>query len=228
MQKVLYYLASIAFLLFMAIDANVQAQPIPDKKDYAEEERGDTLLIAQLLSIREKMNKAAKPLFFLHIDVVQATMTVYHLIEEDTGNYFLEEVSTHLVGTPKFKRYPKGFGIITSTERSPFWAPTPGTVMEFKKRGINLEKFRNEQGKIIIPPGHALNYMGPVKMRIRFLEKQAFPKLNRDVYRIHGTLKKDEAKLGTRCSGGCIRTQNEELLRLDELMKGGFIITKYI
>ena len=102
------------------------------------------------------------------------------------------------------------------------------TTAYFKKRGIDFEKFRNNKGRIIIPPGHIFNYMGSIKMRIKFLEKQASSKLDRDVYRIHGTLKEDDPKLGTRCSSGCTRVQNDELLQFDKLMSGGFIIVEYV
>ena len=227
MQKVLCYLMAIIMLFLFEASANAQSPTLSNMEISAEQE-SDSSLIPQLLSIRERMHKTDKPLFFLRIDVINAKMTVYSLIPEGIASYSLEEISTHLVGSPKSKKYPRGFGVITSIQRSPIWAPTPETVKLFKKRGINLEKFRNAKGKIIIPAGHKLNYMGPVKMNIDFLEKQASAKLERDVYRIHGTLQKDEKKLGTRCSGGCIRTQNKELLRLDELMKGGFIVVEYV
>lgn len=230
MHRVLCYcFMSTILLLLGAADINAEPRILFDSNtDLSIRRNNNSPLVAQLLSIQEEMHQTNKLLFFLRIDVIQSTMTAYQLTEDSINNYSLEELSTCLVGTPKSKKYPKGFGVITSIERSPRWAPTPETVRLFKRRGINLEKFRNAKGKIIIPSGHPLNYMGSLKMNIRFLEKQASLKLERNVYRIHGTLKKDEEKLGTRCSGGCIRTQNEELIALDKMMKGGLIIIKYI
>jgi lipoprotein-anchoring transpeptidase ErfK/SrfK len=221
MRKVLYHLASITFLLLLSTAPSLAA-PVCD------EQPTDDILVAKLVSIREKMHKTDKPLFFMRVDVQHSIMTVYRLDEEVGEDFSLERMRTYSVGTPRSKKYPKGLGIITAIERFPIWAPTPETVTQFKKRGIELEKFRNAQGKIIIPAGHHLNYMGPVKMKIKFLEKQADPRFDRDVYRIHGTLKKDERRLGTRCSGGCIRTKNDDLIELDDKIKGGFIVVEYV
>ncbi len=228
MKKINFFLTVAMFLLFGAISTNAKTMEVSDAELSARQTTNDPELVGQLLAIREQLHKENKPLFFMQIDVSNSVMTTYKLTDEEDGTFSLEEISTNIVGTPKSKKYPRGFGFITAVEKNPVWAPTPATVKQFKKHGMDLEKFRNDQGKIIIPAGNVLNYMGPLKMRIKFLEKQAYPELNRDVYRIHGTLKKDERKLGTRCSAGCIRTKNNELLELNEEMKGGFIVVEYI
>lgn len=217
------------FSLFMAISTPTETVAALSENALIKQQAEDLAVIEHLIAIREESKQEEKTLFFMEIDVVQSNMRVYRLVEDtDEETFSLEEISTHRVGTPKSAKYPKGFGIITSVEKDPIWAPTDGTIEQFKKRGTDLEKFRNAQGKVIIPAGNPLNYMGPLKMRIKFLEKQASAELERDIYRIHGTLKKDEPKLGTRCSGGCIRTKNAELLELDKKMKGGFIVIKYV
>lgn len=229
MKKVLRYLATIVLCSLLATTGVHAEATNSSENELLEKQANDTTSIMKLISIREQSNQAGKPLFFMEIDVMHSSMTVYRLVENASEETFsLEEISTHRVGTPKPAKYPKGFGIITAIEKDPIWAPTDGTIEQFKKRGTDLEKFRNAQGKVIIPAGDPLNYMGPLKMRIKFLEKQASAKLQRDIYRIHGTLKKDEAKLGTRCSGGCIRTKNTELLELSKKMKGGFIVIRYV
>jgi hypothetical protein len=228
MRKIFCFLA--IAVVFLLVSTNAQAEPrvIPRDDMSHEEEVADEALINKLLSIRESMRKTDKPLFYMYVDVVNSTMIVYRLIQESGEGYSLEEMSTHLIGSPKSKKYPKGFGFIYSVEKFPIWAPTSDQVKLFKERGTDFEKFRNAQGKVIIPPSHPLNYMGPVKMKIKFFEKQVIAKLDRDVYRIHGTLKKDEKKLGTRCSGGCIRTRNEEIIELDKQTHGGFIIVNFV
>lgn len=230
MKKVLFSLITGSILLLMAIPANTRTSVAceSDAQNKQTDDFVNSALIDKLLSIQVQLKKSDEQIFYLHIDVVKSTMTVFRLVQEDDLTFSLEEMSSHFVGTPKSRIYPKGFGYIYARERNPIWAPTKETVRLFKKRGVNLEKFRNKQGKIIIPAGDRLNYMGPIKMRVKFLEKQTDAKLIRDVYRIHGTLKKDERKLGTRCSGGCIRTQNEELIKLNEKTKGGLIIVQYV
>jgi hypothetical protein len=185
-------------------------------------------LAKEVFELKQRFEAEKSTTYYFHIDVIGARLYVYRLIFGADGTPGLEFVEDLEAGTPQKKLYPKGFGIITKITKRPSWAPTPDTVKEFKKRGINLEQFRNEDGKIIVPSGHKLNYMGEAKMEIRFVTPQKNAKLERNVYRIHGTLPKLEYKLGTRCSSGCIRLRNDKIERVANMTKGAAIIIQYI
>lgn len=190
--------------------------------------RDNTATIQELLKIQNKYRLSKENLYYFEINVLESSMDVYRLVQEKNGMYSLDFISSHRVGTPKVKEYPRGFGLITQVERNPIWAPTPSTVKEFKKRGIDLTHFSNKEGKIIVPAGSPLNYMGPVKMRISFVTPQKSAKTRREVYRIHGILPKLKGKLGTRCSGGCIRVDNDEIKELVRLTRKSSIVVRYI
>ena len=184
-----------------------------------------SLLANELVDIQERFGQSGRNIVYLRIDVLDCSMKRYRVVNGQ-GEPRLVFEEEYVVGTPKTRFYPKGKGIITNIEYRPWWYPTAETVAEFKKRGKHLEKFRDAQGKIAIPPGHRLNFMGPIKMKITFIDPQATAKLGRMVYRIHGNL--DTTKLGTRCSGGCIRMDNHEIKMLAKNAKGKTIIIDYI
>ena len=81
---------------------------------------------------------------------------------------------------------------------------------------------------IVVPAGSSMNFMGAVKMRIFFVTLQKTAKTRRDVYRIHGVLSRYQKLLGTRCSCGCIRIDNEEIKDLANMSKGAAVIVQYI
>ena len=95
------------------------------------------------------------------------------------------------------KKYPVGKGVVTKIEFNPAWYPTPRTRGEFAKKNIFLAEK--------IPAGHKFNYMGSFKIHL----SHSVPGKG-EVFRIHGTRKEDESKIGTRASGGCIRMFNAE------------------
>lgn len=192
----------------------------------------NTELAMKVLSIKEQHLPNKKDIYYLEIDVAEATMDVYRCFVDEDGEPSLEFMDTYLVGTPKVRDYPRGFGVITSVEFNPTWMPTQASVELLMKHGINLYKFRNKDGKVVVPGGNQYNFMGPVKMRIKFVTPQKTAKTRRDVYRVHGILEGREYKklLGTRCSGGCIRVENEQITDLAKKYKkeNSAIILQYI
>ena len=211
------------FILFLV--GLLSSIPLTAKSTELIRDEGD--FAKELIQIKNQYQPKKAGLFYFRINVLQAKMEVFH-VDEIGGLAELELVSTHKVGTPKTKEYPLGIGIITQIEKNPSWHPTPETIDKFEKKGLDLEQFRDSNGKVTIPPNHEMNYMGPVKMFIHFITPQKTARLRRDVYRIHGTLENDRKKLGTRCSGGCIRVANEEIKELRELTRRSTIIIEYI
>ena len=185
----------------------------------------ETSVAQSLVEIQKQAKHQGRQIMYLKIDIHDCSMKRYRVDNiESKPQLVLEE--EYVVGTPKVKEYPHGRGIITEINVHPWWYPTQETVIEFKKRHIDLEKFRNDEGLIAVPPGHRLNFMGSAKMKITFIDKQKTAKLRRSVYRIHGN--NDPTKLGTRCTGGCIRMDNDEVKDLAKDSKGKTVIIDYI
>ena len=194
-----------------------------------ENEVGNDFELAQkVLQIKKLYDEKKENTLYFQVNVLKANMDIYQLSFTEDGAPKLIFVESLLAGTPKFKEYPEGFGVVTSRTLNPVWGPTNETVKEFKKNGIDLEKFRNSAGVIIIPPGNKLNFMGAAKLNIQFITPQKTQKLRRYVYRIHGTLPSLEKKLGTRCSGGCTRLSNANVKRILKESKDSAIIVQYI
>jgi len=106
---------------------------------------------------------------------------------------------TAKVGLPK---YPLGRGFVTEIDFSPVWRPTAYSRWYFaSKKGIYLPS--------MVPFGHKLNYMGAFRISL----SHDVPGKGK-IYRIHGVRPGDEACVGTRVSGGCIRMLNEEGLEI--------------
>ena len=87
-------------------------------------------------------------------------------------------------------------GYITKVDLNPTWYPTQRTK----------DFFRDVHHIILpsaVPAGDKNNYMGTFKITMsNFTESRGA------VYRIHGNI--DDSKIGTRCSGGCVRMHNSE------------------
>ncbi len=133
--------------------------------------------------------------YFIRISISACRLWLYE--KNYQGDFIL--IREYMVATVKKteKGYPIGKGRITKIEFNPSWYPTQRTINEFAKKGIFLPK--------AIPPGHKLNYMGSFKI---YLSHNVPGK--GEIFRIHGTRKEDEEKIGTRASGGCVRLLNSE------------------
>lgn len=186
-------------------------------------------LAARIVGIKEQHMPNRDNIYYFEINIAESTMSVFQVVLENKVPC-MKLLSEHLVGTPKVKDYPRGFGIITSVEINPHWIPTEITIREFAKQGIDLSRFRGKDGKVVVPPGSRLNYMGSAKMNITFVTPQKTAKTRRNVYRIHGIIPTEHYKkmLGTRCSGGCIRVDNQEIKDLIKLTQNAAIVINYM
>ena len=218
-KRVVVFLACFWFLFSNACLASSLT------KDYQD---GTDTSATEVVAIKQTYFPNRDNTYYLEINVKKATMLIYQVVKNEEGAPELELLSKHKVGTPKVKEYPEGFGIITSVEFNPPWIPTSEIVDEFKKRGIDLSKFRNNDGMVVVPAGSPMNFMGAVKMRISFITPQKTAKTRREVYRIHGVLPRYQKLLGTRCSGGCIRMDNNEIKDLANMTRGAAVIVQYI
>jgi lipoprotein-anchoring transpeptidase ErfK/SrfK len=140
--------------------------------------------------------------YYIEISISECKLWLYQ-IENDYSRKLVKE---YPVGTvKKGKRiFPVGKGVVTRKEYHPTWNPTEETRNEFAKRGVELPE--------VVPPGHPQNYMGSFKIYLSH-----FVPGKGDIYRIHGSRKEDEDKIGHRVSSGCIRMKNsdgEELARI--------------
>ena len=96
-----------------------------------------------------------------------------------------------------------GAGQITGITFKPDWIPTEQTRTRFKmKRNIDLPR--------VVHFGDPLHMLGAFRMKL----SQSSASSKEPVYAIHGT--PDEASIGQRASGGCIRMKQTEGLALAE------------
>lgn len=101
--------------------------------------------------------------------------------------------------------YPLGRGRVTAIAFNPWWYPTPYSRQVFRQRGINLPAQ--------VPPGHPLNYMGPVKISLSHRTRKGA------IYRIHGN--NNPARVGRRVTGGCFVMDNSDALQLARTISVG-------
>lgn len=148
----------------------------------------------------------AETKYYIEISISQCKLWLYE-IQNDSS---LKLIREYPVGTVKksINRFPLGKGKATMIEFNPWWHPTEGSQKEFAKRGIALPEN--------VPPGHPLNYMGSFKIHLSH-----FVPGKGSIYRIHGSRKEDEGKIGHRVSGGCIRMKNDQGEELSKLITVG-------
>jgi len=101
--------------------------------------------------------------------------------------------------------YPLGRGRVTAIAFDPWWYPTPYSREVFRRRGIALPAQ--------VPPGHPLNYMGPVKISLSHRTRKGA------IYRIHGN--NNPARVGRRVTGGCFVMDNSDALQLARTISVG-------
>lgn len=144
--------------------------------------------------------------YYIEISITECKLRLYRIGK----NSSLELIKEYPAGTAKktIKLFPTGKGFITKKEYNPFWYPTEKTRAEFAKRGIVLSK--------VVPSHHPLNYMGSFKIHLSH-----FVPGKGTIYRIHGSRKEDEEKIGHRISGGCIRMKNKEGEELFKIISVG-------
>lgn len=148
-------------------------------------------------------------LYYVEISISRCRLYLYQVSEEEK----LVIVKEYPVGTVKkgIREYPKGRGIVTKIELNPWWYPTKKTIKEFAKRGIILPES--------VPPGHPLNFMGSFKIHL----SHSVPGKGA-IYRIHGSRKQDENKIGQRVSGGCVRMYNSDGEEMIKLISVGTVV----
>ena len=146
--------------------------------------------------------------YFIEVSITECKMRLYKI-----ENSSLQLVKEYQVGTVKKgkKDFPLGKGVVTEIKYHPEWNPTENTRKEFAKRGIILPD--------VIPSGHPLNYMGSFKIYL----SHTVPGKGA-IYRIHGSRKEDEDKIGHRVSGGCIRMRNAEGEELSRIITVGTVV----
>ncbi len=105
--------------------------------------------------------------------------------------------------------YPLGRGRVTAIAFNPWWYPTPYSREVFRQRGIALPAQ--------VPPGHPLNYMGPVKISLSHRTRKGA------IYRIHGN--NNPARVGRRVTGGCFVMDNSDALQLARTISVGTDVT---
>jgi len=101
--------------------------------------------------------------------------------------------------------YPLGRGRVTAISQNPWWHPTAYSRQVFRERGIVLPP--------AVPPGHPLNYMGPVKISLSHRTRKGA------IYRIHGN--NNPGRVGRRVTGGCFVMYNDEALELARMIAVG-------
>jgi lipoprotein-anchoring transpeptidase ErfK/SrfK len=101
--------------------------------------------------------------------------------------------------------YPLGRGRVTAISFNPSWHPTPYCREIFRKRGIHLPP--------VVPPGHPLNYMGPVKISLSHRTRKGA------IYRIHGN--NNPGRVGRRVTGGCFVMYNDDVRELARTISVG-------
>ncbi len=105
--------------------------------------------------------------------------------------------------------YPLGRGQVTAISFNPSWHPTPYCREVFRERGIVLPP--------VVPPGHPLNYMGPVKISLSHRTRKGA------IYRIHGN--NNPGRVGRRVTGGCFVMYNNDALDLARTISVGTEVT---
>lgn len=140
--------------------------------------------------------------FLIKISLTDLRLTLMEIREEDK---WIERMSFE-IGGPKGPYLPVPLnGKVTAVDFAPYWYPTEGIRKDFLER-------KGEELPAAIPPGHPLNAMGAVKIKVVFDKKEGRP------IRIHGT--NDQSSVGKRVSRGCIRLRNTDALALAKTVFG--------
>jgi lipoprotein-anchoring transpeptidase ErfK/SrfK len=165
-----------------------------------------SLVSPQIVHSEQRLSETATcQSFQIKISVSECRLWLF---EKNDGK--LKLVNVYEVGTAKagLKVYPMGLGHITAIEFDPSWYPIARSRKAFAKRGIKLPA--------VVPPKSKLNYMGEFKISL----SHSVPVYG-SIYRIHGIRPGDESCIGKRVSGGCIRMQNKEGVKLARTVSVG-------
>jgi len=153
--------------------------------------------------LQEARSRGTDRLYAIEISISRKVLQLY---EQTAGDKRLLR-REYRVGSavPGIDVYPLGRGHVTAISINPWWHPTPYSREVFRKRGINLPS--------AVPPGHPLNYMGPVKISLSHRTWKGA------IYRIHGN--NNPGRVGRRVTGGCFVMYNNDALELARTISVG-------
>ncbi|HXE97842.1 MAG TPA: L,D-transpeptidase [Dongiaceae bacterium] len=179
-------LLAILFLSMLPVLPSPAEEPPPDRQQ-----------------VQDESTSAAAVSHYVEISMSRNLLTLY----EKRGDAEKVQIAEYAVGSKVtgLKTYPLGLGRVTGIYFNPWWYPTPYSRQVFRERGIELPK--------AVPPGDALNYMGPFKIALSHRTYKGA------IYRIHGN--NNPKRVGRRVTGGCFVMDNPDGLALARTIKVG-------